>query len=134
MRRTKDVAVLAEGRDKGKVFRITEMDADQAEDWAMRALLLLTAGGATIPEGTYGMAGMAAMAYEALGKLKFDDVKPLLDQMIACVTYIHDPKHPPQALYTGVNAQIQEVATRLMLRKEVFALHTDFLLAVATPT
>lgn len=134
MRRTKDVAVLAEGRDKGKVFRITEMDADQAEEWAVRALLLLTAGGATVPDGIHGMAGMAAMAYEALGRLKFDDVKPLLDQMFQCVQYLHDPKQPPQTLRSGVNSQIEDVATRLMLRKEVFALHTDFLPAGDTLT
>lgn len=134
MRRTKNVTVLEEGRDKGKVFLVTEMDADRAEEWAIRALLLLTAGGATLPDGVHGMAGIAAAGYEALGRLKFDDVKPLLDQMFECVQYVHDPKQPPQALRTGVNAQIEDVATRLMLRKEVFALHTDFLQAGATQT
>lgn len=38
------------GRDAGKVFRITEMPADQAERWAVKAFLAAAKGGITLPD------------------------------------------------------------------------------------
>ena len=49
-RKTKRVTITAEGRDKGKTFLITELPADQAERWAIRALLALIQSGAVISE------------------------------------------------------------------------------------
>ena len=129
-RKTATVVITAEGRDKGKTFLLTEMPAAQAEAWAIRALLALTNAGAEVPDSETGMAGLATAGLMALGKLPYEAVKPLLDEMFLCVQYQHKPGHPPQP----ADENIEEVATRLQLRKEIFALHTGFSKAGGTPT
>ena len=60
--------------------------------------------------------------------LNFDEMEPLLDQMMECVTIIPDPK--VQAITRPlIEDDIEDVATRVMLRTEVFQLHVDFSLA-----
>ena len=51
-------------RDNGKTFILTEMNAYQRQDWALRALLALAASGAQLPDGalTTGWAGLAGGA------------------------------------------------------------------------
>ncbi|WP_342111641.1 hypothetical protein [Methylobacterium sp. SI9] len=129
-RRTKRITVPSDdpnNRDAGKTFLLTEMDAEQAEDWGIRALLALTAAGAEIPddfEGA-GMAGIAAMGVQALQGLKYDDVKPLWQQMFECVQICPDPRNL-QLARALVPDDIEEISTRLMLRKEIVELHVNF--------
>ena len=127
-RRTQRLVIDAAGRDKAKVFLLTEMPADQAEWWATRALLALTNAGAELPEGAQGagMAGIAAAGFAALAQLKAETIKPLLDEMFQCVQYEHNPKHPPQPIIAGEASQIEEVATRVKIREALFELHTGF--------
>jgi hypothetical protein len=125
-RRTDTVTIDTPGRDLGKVFVITEMAAEQAESWAIKALLALTNAGATVPDSATGMAGLASAGLQALGKLPYESVKPLLDEMFTCVKYQHKPGHPLQDIESGPASQIEEVATRLELRKRIFKLHTGF--------
>ena len=131
-RRTNQVLIIpAEddigNRDAGKLFKITEMSAKDAEDWGGRALLALTNAGAEIPDGfeTGGMSAIASLGVQALSGLKYDDVKPLWDQMFSCVQIIPDPKNP-QVVRDLVDDDIEEVATRLYLRKEIVGLHVNF--------
>lgn len=128
MRKIEKLTIQEDGRDKGKTFVLTEMPADQAERWAIRALLALTNAGATIPDGgtEAGMAGMATMGFEALGKLPYESVEPLLDEMFDCVRYEHKPGAPLQKIIAGDGSQIEEVRTRLTLRLALFKLHTGF--------
>lgn len=126
-RRTKVVTITAEGRDKGKRFFITEMFADDAESWAMQALLALTNAGAEVPDVTQGMAGLAVAGFQSLQRLQFAAAKPLLDQMMTCVQYVPpDERIPAQPIGAGVNCKIEEVPTFITLRREVFRLHADF--------
>lgn len=126
MRRTIDITIPPDGgRDKGKVFRITEMPAAAAEEWAMRTIMALTKAGVDIPEGTSGMAGIAAVAFKAMGVLNFAEVKVLLDEMFSCIACVPDPKHV-QLTRALVEDDTEEVQTRLRLRAEVFKLHTGF--------
>jgi hypothetical protein len=119
--------VTDEGRDKGKLFLITEMGAEQAEAWAMRALLALMANNVELPEGfeELGMGGLAELGIKALSGLKWEAAKPLFDEMFQCLQYIPDPKktHVVRAL---IPDDIEEVSTRLKLRMEILKLHTDF--------
>lgn len=133
-RKVERLTIVSEGRDKGKTFILTEMPADQAERWAIRALLALTNSGVQIDEDVAqsGMAGLAAAGFQALGHLSPDAVEPLLEEMFQCVTYEHDPKHPPQAIYSGINSQIEEVKTRFQIRLALFKLHTGFSWPVAS--
>lgn len=113
-------------RDHGRMYLLTEMPATQAEKWATRAFLALTRSGVEIPEDirAAGMAGIAALGFHMLGGLRFEDVEPLMDEMMGCVQIIPDPKVSlPRKL---VESDIEEVKTRFKLRVEVFTLHTSF--------
>jgi len=133
-RKTKIVQISDENRDKGKCFLIREMPATQAEKWAARAFLALAKSGVEIPDdiANAGLAGIAAMGIRALGGMTFADAEPLLDEMFnSCVAVIPDPAKPEIFRGAGgigalIEDDIEEVATRLKLRKEVFSLHTGF--------
>lgn len=131
-RKTVNYTVTSEGRDKGKIFVLTELPASKAESWAMRAILALMAGGVELPEGfeRLGMAGMAEIGIRALSQLKWEDAEPLLNEMWQCVQIIPDPARP-QVIRNLIEEDIEEVDTRLKLRMEIWTLHVGFLKAVA---
>lgn len=131
-RATANYTVTDEGRDQGKVFVLTEMPASKAESWAMRALLALMNSGVEVPEGfeRMGMAGMAEVGLKALSGLKWETAEPLLAEMFECVQFMPDPAKP-QIVRALFEQDIEEIATRLKLRAEVWKLHTGFLKAVA---
>ena len=136
-RRTTTVTITAAGRDQGKTFVITEMPADQAERWATRALLALTNAGAEIPDDIEdkGMAGLAYVGFTALNQLRYEAIEPLLSEMWECIRY-KPPKAglPPQEIIPGESSQIEEVATRVQLRKAVVELHMGFSVAAPPPS
>jgi hypothetical protein len=136
-RKTERLTISSEGRDKGKTFVLTEMPADQAERWALRALLALTNTGAAIPEEALGagMAGLAAVGVQALGMLNSEQVQPLIDELWpACVRYEHSPRVPLQEVVPGINSQVEEVKTRLEVYRALLKLHTGFSMPVEPPT
>ena len=124
--KTKQITI-EHGRDKGRVFLITEMSAAHADNWAMRALIALANGGVDLGglSPQQGMMGMAGVALDALGRLKADDAIPLLNELLDCVQIIPEGGRPrPLNLDFG---DVEDFTTLWRLRKEVFALHTDFL-------
>lgn len=130
MRKTKYVDVTDDNRDKNKRFLLTEMPADQAEEWGLRAIFLAAQSGADVPDAVRigGIAGIATAGIQAvLGGLPFAAAKPLLDEMMACVQICPDPRNPnnprPGPLLPN---EIEEVSTRYRLRMELFELHTGF--------
>lgn len=132
MRKTTTVTIDSQGRDHGKTFLLREMPASQAEKWAMRAFLGLAKSGATVPDGISeaGMAGIATLGFGVFSGITFDLLEPLLDEMFECVSLIPDPSRP-QVVRALIEDDIEEIGTRLRLRKEVFALHVDFSEAAA---
>jgi len=129
----KEATFTAEsGRDKGKQFHITEMSASQAESWAFRVLLAIGNAGIEVPEGLaeQGMAGLMAVGYMNLLKIPYEAAKPLLDEMMSCVQIVPSAgiKRPL------IEDDIEEVTTRLQLRKAVWNLHMDFFLDVGQST
>lgn len=131
-RKTATVTISAEGRDKGKVFVLTELSAYEAEDWAGRALFALMNAGVEIPDNIAeaGLAGVAAMGLKAIAKLPFDSAKPLLDKMMGCIQI----QPSPTVTRALIPDDIEEVATLLQLRKQVLGLHMDFSMAAAPST
>jgi len=127
-RKTETIVIEDEGRDKGKVFVITELSSYAAEKWALRALLALTKAGFELPDGAQsaGMAGMASVGFEALGNLDFDVAEPLLDEMWQCIKFKPSEGAMPRAVLQGDNGDIEEVKTRISLRMAVFKLHVGF--------
>ena len=134
-RKTVNVTIQQEGRDKGKSFIITEMPADQAERWGMRALTAILAKNPSIPniDPSAGMAGLVSIGMTALGGLDFEQAEPLLAEMMDCVK-IDMGNGIVRALIHGDGADIEEISTRLLLRKEVLKLHVDFFKAASQLT
>lgn len=140
-RREQDVTVTAgtkeTNRDYGKTFFLREMSAVDAEEWAGRMLLALTRAGVDVPAELMG-GGMAAAAaakqliaqllVNGIGSLDYEEIKPLLQQMMDCVQIRED-----KALRTLTSDDIEEVATRIFLRGEVLELHMGFSLDAGKP-
>lgn len=136
-RKTLTVVVSDDNRDKGKTFILTEMPADQAERWAIRAFLAMSQNGAQIPDGAFeaGVAALATVGLRLLASLPEHAALPLLDEMFECVRY--QPAHAkvePLAILPGASSQIEEVKTRLMLRMKLMELHTGFSMPAAGQT
>lgn len=126
-----DVKVEKEGRDQGKVFRLTEMDAYRAELWGMRALTVMNRANVDLPVEALG-AGMIAIAlygFRALMSADFDQVQPLLDEMMECVQRVPSPDTLPEVVRRLVPDDTEEIGTRLWLRERLIELHTGFSLA-----
>ena len=134
-RKTKLLQIGADGgRDRGKCFVLKEMSAYAAEKWAYRVLLALANGGGyrgVPPEAVgAGWAGLALVSMQALMGVRWPDAEPLLAEMMACVRIQPSPTNPEvvrDLVDGGTDGDdIQEVATRVLLRKEVFLLHASF--------
>lgn len=134
MLRTATITITRDGRDKGKTFLLTEMPSVRAEDWFIRAMMLLGRSGADVPPDIFqhGAAAFATMgigaALSGLGKSPWQEVKPLLDEMFSCVSFM-SPAGSAVTASSMVESQIEEVTTRLQLREEVLSLHLGFSLA-----
>ena len=127
MRKTTTVTIAEDGRDRGKAFLLTEMPASRAEKWATRALLMLSRSGIDFPAELLGsgMAGIAVYGLRALPLLDFNEAEPLLDEMWDCLQIIPDPSHP-NVTRPLLEDDIEEIATRIKLRTEIFNLHVSF--------
>lgn len=127
-----DYTITAEGRDKGKLFRLTEMYAMPGEKWAIRAILALMSERVDIPKGfeKKGMAGIAELGLNMFSSLKMEVLEPLLDEMMQCVQYVPDPSKP-QIVRKLFPEDIEEIETIAALRKEVLMLHPGFSKVVA---
>jgi hypothetical protein len=120
------------GRDTGKTFVITEMSASQAEKWAARAFLALAKSGVDIPGdvSSIGAAGIAILGIKALGGMDFETAEPLLNEMMTCVKIMPD-RNQPNVTRSLIEDDIEEISSRLKLRKAIFELHFDFFTTAA---
>lgn len=109
----------------------------------MRALLALSRGGIEIPPGMFdgGWVGLATMlpyaiviGLKSLHGAQWAEMDPLLEEMMACIQWQPPGGAPLQPLFPGENCQIEEIASRLQLRKEVLQLHMGFSMADALST
>lgn len=125
-RKTAKIVIEDDGRDKGKVFHLTEMPASRAEKWGMRALLAMSRAGVELPDeaAQSGMLGVAAAGVQALTRLSFYEAEELMDEMFQCITIQPDPALP--ATRALIEDDIEEISTRLTLRMEVLQLHMGF--------
>ena len=132
-RRTVNVPITFEGRDKGKVFRITEMPASQGERWGEKFVFALGRAGIQVPPDVMqsGFAGAAIYGAQSFISMNFGDARELLDEMFTCITIIPDPAGHPEMTRLLVEEDIEEISTRLFLRQEVLSLHLGFSVAVA---
>jgi hypothetical protein len=145
-RNTKVVTITDRGtperpnRDFNRRYLLTEMSADKAERWAIRLLMALANGHAKVPEDL-AMSGLNGLnvsipqllvqGIRSLAFLRFEDVEPLLAEMMGCVQFMPPGMEQGVPLQAGDAAQIEEVSTRMELRYEVLQLHLNFSLADA---
>lgn len=120
------------GRDAGKVFYIREMSAAQAEWWAIRAGMAMARSGVNLPENfaDMGIAAMAGTGLRMVSQIPPAEAKPLLDELMECVQCVPDASNQ-NIKRRLIDDDIEEIATRLKLRAEVFKLHVDFFQAAA---
>ena len=138
MARKTTTFTATDGRDKGKRFLVTEMSAYRSEEWAARALFAVMQSGVEVPDEVLsaGFAGIAAIGIKALTKVPFELAKPIFDEMMTCVQFefVAGQEGGARALVEGENGDIEEVATRLKLRKVVLDLHLESFIAAAPST
>lgn len=133
-RREITVTISAEGRDKGKVFTITEMAARPAHAWATEVIFAVMNAGVDvdgIQDG--GVAALAAVGLKALGQVPYAVAQPLLDRLLDCVQFVPAPSKPDvrRSLYDD---DIEEAATFFRLQKEVVMLHIGPFIGGASST
>ena len=129
-----------ENRDNGKRFIITELPASQGEKWGARALNALLASGIEIPDklAKQGLRGVAAAGIDSLTGftgIPWNLAEPLLDEMMKCVQIDPDPLNRPGVnIRPIIEADIEEIGTRLKLRNAWLELHIGFSFAAKTQT
>jgi len=123
-------------RDNGGIFTLKEMPAEQASDWFLRAMQFLVRSGMDVPPHIFeaGPAGFFAIgigtALAGLAKSPFHEVKPLLDELKACVeTYLPPGGTQELRQWAVISSQIQEATTIFRLYEEVVSLMLGFSLA-----
>lgn len=124
-RKTKDITIES-GRDAGKTFRITEMPILQADKWAQRAIFAIARAGVDTSSINMngGMLEMARLALDVVGKIDPEVGGDLLDELLSCVQIIPTGGVPRSLV---MDSDIEDIKTLFVLRKEVLALHIDFL-------
>jgi hypothetical protein len=135
-RRTSTVVITRDGRDKGGIFTLTEMAAIPATEWFLRAMQLLARSGADVPPNIMqlGAAGFVTIGIgtvlTGLGKAPWHEVKPLLEELLTCVTSYQPPSGQiPLTNWNVIKGQIEEPSTVLQIHEEVVSLHLGFSLA-----
>lgn len=152
MRKTRDIKIEwgkpvppgrdplpGENRDYGRTYRITEMPAEQAEEWGIRATLALIPrlskeidpDVAAELEDNPGMSSIARVG-RLISGISFPETKDLMRELMRCVQIIPDPENNPgfvRPLGVGGTEDVAEVETLRQLREEVLNLHTGFTLA-----
>lgn len=86
-RKVQSFTVEKANRDQGKTFIITEMSAEDAHEWAVKAIFGIMNAGVDMSDDLVqmGMGGIAMMGLKSLTKLPHSVARPLLDQMRECV-------------------------------------------------
>ena len=114
---------IEDGRDAGKVFKITEMPAIQIDKWATKALLLLGKAGMNISV-------LNSMNVEdiitAISKADYDETEKLLSEMLACCSFQKDGVSVIMK-ESMVDSVIEEWTTVFRLRIEAIKLNLGFL-------
>lgn len=138
MARKESTVTIDSGRDAGKVFTLKEMPASQAERWAARAFFAIAKSGKNAIKDALNfdfsaadwqsqatIAEVAAIGINIFGAMDYELAEPLLDEMFQCIKIMPDPKNP-KVTRALIEDDIEDVSTRLLLRREIFKLHVDF--------
>lgn len=136
-RRTAQITITREGRDKGAIVCLEEPPVGPETEWLMRAGMLLARSGVDVPADIlhHGVTGFVALGVgtimTGLGKAPWAEVKPLLDELLQCVTGFQPPtgREIVTGGWTLYMLQIQEPATIMQIYEEVLSLMVGFSVA-----
>ena len=131
----KEKTVVIEDRGKSLTFKIREMSALQLESWMARAGILL-AGTGILDEANADVRNVGEIAegvgktlatsgLSALGRLDYDKVRPLLDELLGCCSRVDAGVEQPLTPDV-LEGFIEDVRTLFTLRKEALALNFSF--------
>ena len=138
MRRTKSVQIPTDdpnNRDAGKIYLLTELPSARSEKWAARVFLAFASSGIKVPDkaakaGLAGLASMGSSLITGFTGVPWEIAEPLFDEMMACVQLmVGKPGSPAIPRPLMVDDDIEEISTRLLLRREIIELHLGFSLA-----
>lgn len=123
-RKQLDIAITDENRDKGKIFRITELPATEAQNIADRVFVAAMNCGVEVPgdPGKIGMAELWASGITMLHKIPYEWLAPILDKFDQCVQIVTDSGFARKL----VPGDIEEIPTVFKLRAATIKLHFDF--------
>ena len=101
------------------------MSADAAEWWAIRVTQGIVGSN---PDADFdifsgSLPRLANFAFVGLAKIPAEQLKPLMDEMKACVSVLLPDGKTSRALLPG---DVEDIMTWLELRKEVFEVLTGF--------
>lgn len=124
MRHELSLTIAEDGRDKGKVFYITEMGARPGHKWATRAIFAVMNSGVDIPDDILaaGMAGLPILGMKAIVNVPYYMAEPLLDELLTCVEFIPDAAKP-NVKRKVFEDDIEEVKTIFTLQQEILRMH-----------
>lgn len=123
MRKVKEVKI-EEGRDAGKVFKITEMPAFQADRWATRALLQI---GKSQKGGIMALGSMEmSEIINSFSELDYDKAEPLLQELLECCAFVKDGTSITLTK-DMVDSIVEDWTTLFKLRMEALQLNVGFL-------
>ncbi len=134
MRREQEI--ILQDRGKEIVFRIKEMSALQLEKWLMRALLALCKSRHVNKEENSNNTNKSKVLIDALfdGRFlevfcnaDFEEIEPLLDELLTCVQRRVDNGYM-QVNSSTIESYVEDVRTLFELRMEVLKFNLDFLL------
>jgi len=114
---------IEDGRDTGKVFKIVEMGAVQADRWATKALCLFGRAGQNI--SALGKMNIVDLL-SAFSSVQYEEAQPLLDELLACASFKKDGVYV-NLKGSMVDATIEEWTTLFRLRVEALKLILGFL-------
>ena len=112
-----------DGRDKGKVYVLTEPPATESEAMALRIFLAAARAGVEIPDNVkeLGLVGLAMHGITLIGQLPYADAQVAVDFLMGCIQINEG------ALVRDLEPDdTEEVATLLKLKREVLTLITGF--------
>ena len=129
-RKTKDL-VIADGRDKGKTFVITEMSVIDADNWANRALLAMLRCGVDVVYldflyvySSVGLRERDRGESAGLGNMQEQIATDLLNELLDCARIVPSGGTPRDIL---LDSDIESIKTLWQIRKEALMIHIDFL-------
>jgi hypothetical protein len=131
MARKTATVTINEGRDKGRVYKITEWSATRVEDWILRAIFGLGEVGVELPPEllTMGAAPIMYAIATQVNKLPSKMGVQLAGELMECVQIVEE-----RTTRSLEENDIEDVSTRFELKKEVLKLIFGFTVGVAFPS